>query len=112
MSRAPRTRSMPKDDDEQTRLELDAASSGRDHAMSFGRGPATEEGAEVAPTARAEQRERERHRLERQEGRTAAGTKSTRRDTRHGGVTRQALARAAHEADRRITGHDIPSRRS
>jgi hypothetical protein len=101
MARAARTRSMPKDDDDQTRLELNAASSGREHELASGRPPATTEGSEVAPTARAEKRERERHRMERQIGRTAAGTKGVRRDTRRGPVTRQALAQAAREADRR-----------
>src|SRR4051794_37024078 len=86
MTRAPRTNNVPRDDDEQTQVEIEMASPGGSGvARGEGRGGAprgrgppgapagdTDEGQEptgpgsdVAPTRRAEERERERHRLER-----------------------------------------------
>lgn len=64
-------------------------------------------GAEPAPTARATQREHERHALERGLGRVPGGEEGHLRDTRRAGVTRQALDEAAREADRRVAGHEI-----
>jgi hypothetical protein len=64
-------------------------------------------GSEAAPTKRAEDRERERHSLERQIGRTAAGTAGAVKDTRRADVTRKDLDEAAKEADRRVAGHEI-----
>lgn len=60
------------------------------------------DGSDVAPTARAEERERERHRAERKLGRMAAGTDENLRDRREPGVTREALDEAAEAADRKI----------
>jgi hypothetical protein len=61
------------------------------------------DGAEVGPTARAEARERERHRQERQLGRMAAGIGENLRDRREPAVTRGDLDRAARSADRKVT---------
>lgn len=57
-------------------------------------------GADVAPTARAEQREKRRHELERALGVEAAGDASLRQ--RRGGASRAALDDAGSEADRLI----------
>ena len=70
-------------------------------------------GAEVAPTRRAEERERERHRAERKIGRMAAGIGENLRDRREPGVTRQALDQAARAADQKVTsGANATPRRS
>lgn len=128
MQREPRTRNTPQDDDEQTRLEVEMASSGRsdivprqglvgahtdrlEPRVEMGADEGDEPtgpGADVAPTRLAEERERERHRLERALGRTPAGEGGRIRDTREPGVTRDGLDAAQREADRRIIGHEIP----
>jgi hypothetical protein len=59
-------------------------------------------GSEVAPTAKATARERERHRLQRAVGVVPAGEDGNRRQVRSGGVKRGALDAAAREADRRV----------
>jgi hypothetical protein len=64
------------------------------------RGP--EAGAHVAPTRRAAEREAERHRLEREQGRFAAGEDGLARDVRAPSVTREKLDEAAREADRAV----------
>lgn len=64
-------------------------------------------GSDVAPTKQAEAREQERHRLERQLGRTPAGEAGLRHDRRGDEVTRAELDQAACEADRRVAGHEI-----
>jgi hypothetical protein len=81
-----------------------------DDALSDGPGQAARPraGAEVAPTKLAEERERERHRLERQMGRAPGGDGAHLHDTRTGDVTREKLDAAAKEADRRVVGHEIP----
>lgn len=61
-------------------------------------------GSEVAPTRRAEARERERHRAERKLGRMAAGIDENLRDRREPAVTRPALDGAARAADRKVAG--------
>jgi hypothetical protein len=61
------------------------------------------DGSEVAPTRRAEERERERHRAERKLGRMAAGINENLRDRREPEVTRGALEGAARAADRKVT---------
>lgn len=66
-------------------------------------------GSEVAPTKQAEERERERHRLERELGRVPAGEGSL-HDRRAPGVTREDLEDAAKQADRNVVGHEVPSR--
>jgi hypothetical protein len=63
----------------------------------------TGDGAEVAPTQRAEERERERHRVERTMGRMAAGIAENLRDRREPAVTRRLLDRAARAADRKVS---------
>jgi hypothetical protein len=62
----------------------------------------TGDGSDVAPTARAEERERERHRAERKLGRMAAGLEENLRDRREPQVTRDALDQAARAADEKI----------
>jgi len=59
-------------------------------------------GADVAPTERAEQRERERHQLEKQMGRATAGQEGRIHDQRTPEITQEQLAQAAQEADRRV----------
>lgn len=61
------------------------------------------DGSDVAPTRRAEERERERHRVERKLGRMAAGIDENPRDRREPAVTRAALDQAAESADRKVT---------
>lgn len=60
------------------------------------------------PPERAQRREEERHRLERDLGRTPAGEEGALRDTRSRKVSRQELDQAAAEADRRVAGHEMP----
>ncbi len=67
----------------------------------------TGSGSDVAPTRLAEEREQERHRLEREVGRTPAGEAGRARDQRAPEVTRAALDEAAREADRRVVGHEL-----
>ena len=57
-------------------------------------------GSDVAPTRRAE--ERERHRAERRLGRMAAGIDENQRDRREPALTRAALDEAARDADRKV----------
>ncbi len=64
------------------------------------RGP--EAGAKPAPTRRAAEREAERHRLERAEGRFAAGEDGLEREVRAPSVTREKLDEAAEKADRAV----------
>src|SRR5262245_17000581 len=59
-------------------------------------------GAEVAPTARAEVRERERHRLEDERGVHIAGLGGRLRQEWEPGVTREDVASVGEEADRRV----------
>jgi hypothetical protein len=70
------------------------------------------DGSSPAPTKLAEERERERHRLEQELGRTAAGLGENRRDHRDPGVTREDLDRAAREADEKVAGHAFPSKKT
>lgn len=64
-------------------------------------------GSDVAPTKQAEAREQQRHRLERQLGRTPAGEAGLHHDRRSADVTPADLEQAAREADRRVAGHEI-----
>ena len=64
------------------------------------RGP--ESGSRPAPTQRAAEREAERHRLERAEGRFAAGEDGLERDVRAPSVTREKLDEVAKLADRAV----------
>lgn len=56
----------------------------------------------AAPTKKAAERERLRHREERKRGRVAAGTQGKLHDERRPGVTRAQLDEAAHVADARM----------
>jgi hypothetical protein len=62
------------------------------------------DGADVAPTPRAAERERIRHREERKRGRMAAGTGENLRDRREPEVTRDDLDEAARLADEAVRG--------
>ncbi|HVX96821.1 MAG TPA: hypothetical protein VHK47_18035 [Polyangia bacterium] len=138
ITRAPRNNNVPKEDDEQTQLELELASSGRNDAFpreglvgahSERRAPSAEEGrqddreaegeegqeptgpgSDVAPTKRAEARERERHRIEREIGHTPAGEEGLIRGRNAPGVSREDLDEAARRADRRVVGHELRKR--
>lgn len=132
-TRSPRTRSTPKEEDEQTELEIGMASSGRSKARpqdrlygpyrsrfepessARGRDAAVttmppSRGAQAAPTKLAAKRERERHRLERDLGQTAAGEKGDLRGRQGPGVSRAALRGAQKQADRNVIGRELPSR--
>jgi hypothetical protein len=130
-TRSRRNNNVPKDDDAQTELEAELAASGRHDAfpreglvgatserretLEEGREDEGEEptgpGADVAPTKRAEARERERHRIERELGHTPAGEEGQIHGRNAPGVSREALDQAAQQADRRVVGHDLPKRR-
>jgi hypothetical protein len=123
-TRPARMNNMPVDDDEQTRIEAEIAGSGRTelrpreglagaHTVrrqprsaplergqrSFGDEPMGA-GSEVAPTRLAAQRERERHRLQRQEGVVPAGEDGNLRQRRGPRATRASLDAAARAADK------------
>ena len=121
-TRSQRTSNLPVDDDEQTQIEAELASSGRHDIVPreglvgahrvrrqpIGdiepgqRSPSDEPlgaGAEVAPTEKATVRERERHRLQRAAGVVPAGEDGNLRQQRAPGVTRSALDAAADEAN-------------
>jgi hypothetical protein len=63
------------------------------------------DGSEVAPTAKAAEREQVRHREERKRGRMAAGVGENERDRREPGVTREDLEAAARAADEAVGVH-------
>ena len=114
------------DDDQQTRIEAELIASGRGDvvpregvigAVTTRRQPTIEDeegeqlspmdepigaGAEVAPTERAVERERERHRLQREVGVVPAGESGTVRQQRAAGADRAALDAAARQADERV----------
>jgi hypothetical protein len=122
-TRSQRSSNLPLDDDEQTQIEAELASSGRSDTMPkeglvgahhdrrqpsrealerSQRSPADEPigaGSEVAPTEKAEVRERERHRLQREIGVVPAGEDGHLRQWRAPSVTRESLDAAAREAD-------------
>lgn len=122
-TRTERTSNLPIDDDEQTLIEAELASSGRSdvvpreglfgpyrarrealHAPSDGAGSQRMEeplglGAEVAPTAEAEMHERERHRLQREIGVVPAGEVGNLRQLRAPTATRETLDAAARRAN-------------
>jgi len=143
MRRPPRVNNVPQEDDEQTRLELEMAASGRNDAVpreglvgahtarrepltaTEGEGTGDEEeqmaageegaeptgpGSDVAPTRRAEERERERHRLERELGRTPAGEEGLIHGRSASGVSREDLDEAARKADRYVAGSELPKK--
>lgn len=130
MTRAPRTKNSPRENDEQTEIEMEMASSGRsdivphqglvgahtgrlEPASQMGEeegGEPTGPGSDVAPTKLAEERERERHRLERERGRTPAAENGSIHEQRSASVTREDMDEAQREADRRVIGHEVPKR--
>lgn len=62
-----------------------------------------EGGSEYAPTEKAARRERERHRIEREElGRVAAGTAGQRKEIRPDDISRDDLERAGRQADAHV----------
>jgi hypothetical protein len=119
---------VPQEEDETTEIETELAGSGRTgvtpregligaHADRHARGtdraetddePRTREpfgrGAAVAPTERAEERERIRHQRQREQGLVPAGTEGNPRQQRPDEVDRQALDAAADDADRAVEG--------
>jgi hypothetical protein len=134
-TRPQRMNNLPVDDDEQTRVEVEIAGSGRKdlrpreglagaHKVrrqprsaplepgqgSFGDEPIGD-GSEVAPTRLAEQRERERHRLQRQEGVVPAGEHGNLRQRRGPRATRASLDAAARAADRKPSPQRRAARR-
>lgn len=76
---------------------LGAQRTRRSRSTSDGRASA---GSEVAPTAKAEVRERERHRLQREQGVVPAGEEGNLRQRRGPKATRASLDAAARQADR------------
>jgi hypothetical protein len=123
-TRSQRTSNLPVDDDPQTQIEAELASSGRSDVVPkeglvgahwvrrqpIGesergqRSPSDEPlgaGSQVAPTEKATVRERERHRLQRAAGVVPAGEDGNLRQRRAPGVTRSALDAAAREANHR-----------
>ena len=103
----PRSNNVPVDED--TLLETELIPTGR-HGATV---PAESagHGSECAPTKQAEARERERHRLEREIGRVAAGeADGLPHDVRAPGLTRDRIDEAAREADRRIIGREVATR--
>ena len=123
-TRPARMNNLPVDDDEQTHLEAEIAGSGRTglrprqglagaHRVRYqARGAPLERnqasfedepvggGSQVAPTRLAEVRERERHRLQHQQGVVPAGEDGNLRQRRAPRATRASLDAAAREADR------------
>jgi hypothetical protein len=92
-------------EDEDT--ELEAADEGDEESGDDGAHPGRHHltpGAEVAPTRRAEERERERHALQHD---IVEGDNEPHRLA----GSREQLDEAAREADRRTAGHEIPERR-
>lgn len=106
--RPPRSNNSPKANDEQTELELDLASSGRKRAVSSADGlrkppkAGSKAGSEVAPTAKAETREKERHARQAEVGQVAAGLGGARHGRRAPKATREKLDEAAQAADARV----------
>jgi hypothetical protein len=82
-------------DDEQDEVDQDASEP-------------TGPGADVAPTKKAEQRERLRHDLEQEAGRTTAGREGLVRADQNPEVTREQLDEIGREADRRTNDGDVP----
>jgi hypothetical protein len=118
-------RNLPVDDDEQMGFEAESARSGRTRlrpreglvgahgdrrqsrsaALERGQSAFGDEpigaGSRVAPTRQAEARERERHRLQRQEGVIPAGEDGNLRQRRGPRATRASLDAAARAADQK-----------
>jgi hypothetical protein len=133
LNRSPRMNNVPKDDadDQTTEIETQLAGSGRtgvaphesligahedrfahdaDRAGSDDDLPRSREpfgrGADVAPTERAEERERIRHQRQRAQGVVPAGSEGNPRQQRPDDVDREALDAAADDADRAVDGDD------
>ena len=123
--RSARIPNLPVEDDEQMRFEAESARSGRTRlrpreglvgahgVRRQSRGAALErgqrafgdepigDGSRVAPTRQAEARERERHRLQREQGVVPAGEEGNLRQRRGPAATRASLDAAARAADRK-----------
>ncbi len=124
-TRSQRTSNLPLDDDVQTQIEAELASSGRSdttpkeglvgahlarrepshestESIELGQGSPNDEpigaGFEVAPTEKAEVSEHERHRLQRELGVVPAGGDGNLRQRRAPTATREALDAAARTA--------------
>jgi hypothetical protein len=119
---------LPTDDDDTTEVETELAGSGRtgvapreglvgahdERREAEGERdedePASREpvgaGADVAPTRRAEERERTRHRLQREQGVVPAGTEGNPRQQRAPGASREDLDEAGREADDAVRDTD------
>jgi len=69
-------------------------------------------GTEVAPTAKAALREHERHARQRELGYVPAGEEGAVRQRRGPQATREALDRAAHEADEWVRQRDVTAEAS
>lgn len=141
MARLPRTRSTPQEEDEQTEIEVEMGSSGRSQVRPSDRlfGPylgrfeaeastrardaavvtqPPPRGSDEAPTPLALAREHERHRLERNLGRRAAGTDGRLRASTDGKAdqargpraNRKAMQAVQRKADRKVVGRPVPSR--
>jgi hypothetical protein len=124
----PRANNMPEDDELVTDLEAELSASGRggvrprqgvigpyeergsmrEWPSEDGEAP-PQMGSTVAPTRQAEIREHERHRLEREAGRVAAGTEGVLRARQEPGVSREALDQAAQAADRYVAEEESPT---
>jgi len=110
-TRRQRMNNLPREADLQTQLEASMAGSGRSRMTppepiiggrrtrrSRSRGGGVP-GAAVAPTKKAEVRERERHRLQKKEGVVAASEEGNLRQRRTSNASRSALDAAARKAD-------------
>lgn len=126
-TRSQRTSNLPLDDDVQTQIEAELASSGRSdstpkeglvgahlarrepsHESIEGSQPSPNDepigaGFEVAPTEKAEMSEHERHRLQREIGVVPAGGDGNLRQRRAPSATREALDAAARQASHIVT---------
>lgn len=72
--------------------------------------PESFNGSEHAPTPRATAREQERHRIERDLGRIAAGTLGMQRAKQDAGITRADLQEAGRIADVLVSEKPAPNR--
>lgn len=131
MTRAPRMNNIPAENevDDTTDLEVQMAASGRkglvppeglvgahterretEGSDEDEEGSRIDEpfggGAEVAPTKKAEVRERARHALQREQGVVPAGTEGNPRQRRPDGADREALDAAADMADGVVSNKD------
>jgi hypothetical protein len=112
-TRPQRMNNLPRERDLTTQIEADMAGSGRtgmtppEATIGPRRGRRIRSrrdgipGAAVAPTKKAEVRERQRHRLQKAEGVVAASEEGNRKQRRSSKASRAALDAAARKADRK-----------